>query len=41
MKDARFRAGLREVLTDLCGRPTPLYFAERLDEGVAAALASI
>jgi tryptophan synthase beta chain len=30
MKDARFRSRLRELLTTYAGRPTPLYFAERL-----------
>src|SRR5882724_1109576 len=30
MKDARFRGRLRELLTTYAGRPTPLYFAERL-----------
>jgi tryptophan synthase beta chain len=30
MKDARFRSRLRELLTSYAGRPTPLYFAERL-----------
>ena len=30
VKDARFRARLRELLTTYAGRPTPLYFAERL-----------
>jgi tryptophan synthase beta chain len=30
MKDARFRRRLRELLTSYAGRPTPLYFAERL-----------
>ena len=29
-KDARFRGRLRELLTTYAGRPTPLYFAERL-----------
>ncbi|HTY77116.1 MAG TPA: tryptophan synthase subunit beta [Candidatus Bathyarchaeia archaeon] len=29
-RDARFRARLRELLTTYAGRPTPLYFAERL-----------
>ena len=32
MKDARFRGRLRELLTTYAGRPTPLYFAERLTE---------
>jgi len=30
MKDARFRGRLRELLTTYAGRPTPLYYAERL-----------
>jgi tryptophan synthase beta chain len=30
MRDARFRSRLRELLTTYAGRPTPLYFAERL-----------
>jgi tryptophan synthase beta chain len=30
MKDARFRGRLRELLATYAGRPTPLYFAERL-----------
>jgi tryptophan synthase beta chain len=30
VKDARFRGRLRELLTTYAGRPTPLYFAERL-----------
>jgi tryptophan synthase beta chain len=30
LKDARFRRRLRELLTTYAGRPTPLYFAERL-----------
>ena len=30
MRDARFRARLRELLATYAGRPTPLYFAERL-----------
>ena len=30
VKDARFRARMRELLTTYAGRPTPLYFAERL-----------
>jgi len=29
-RDARFRARLRHLLTTYAGRPTPLYFAERL-----------
>jgi len=32
MRDARFRARLRGLLTSYAGRPTPLYFAERLTE---------
>ena len=32
LKDARFRARLRELLTTYAGRPTPLYYAERLTE---------
>jgi tryptophan synthase beta chain len=31
-RDARFRARLRELLGSYAGRPTPLYFAERLTE---------
>jgi tryptophan synthase beta chain len=30
MRDARFRSRLRGLLTSYAGRPTPLYFAERL-----------
>ena len=30
MRDARFRGRLRELLATYAGRPTPLYFAERL-----------
>ena len=33
-RDARFRARLRELLTTYAGRPTPLYFAERLTKHV-------
>jgi len=29
-RDARFRARLRQLLASYAGRPTPLYFAERL-----------
>jgi tryptophan synthase beta chain len=32
MKDARFRGRLRELLTTHAGRPTPLYYAERLTQ---------
>ena len=32
MKDARFRTRLRGLLTSYAGRPTPLYFAERLTQ---------
>jgi tryptophan synthase beta chain len=32
VKDARFRARLRELLTTYAGRPTPLYYAERLTQ---------
>ena len=32
MKDARFRGRLRELLTTYAGRPTPLYYAERLTQ---------
>jgi tryptophan synthase beta chain len=32
MKDARFRARLRALLASYAGRPTPLYFAERLTQ---------
>jgi tryptophan synthase beta chain len=31
-RDARFRARLRQLLATYAGRPTPLYFAERLTE---------
>ena len=36
-RDARFRARLRELLTSYAGRPTPLYFAERLTRHVGGA----
>ena len=32
VKDARFRARLGELLTTYAGRPTPLYYAERLTQ---------
>ncbi len=32
MKDTRFRGRLRGLLTSYAGRPTPLYFAERLTQ---------
>jgi len=32
VKDARFRARLRELLSTYAGRPTPLYYAERLTQ---------
>ena len=35
--DARFRRRLRELLTTYAGRPTPLYFAERLTRHVGGA----
>ena len=35
--DARFRRRLRELLTSYAGRPTPLYFAERLTRHVGGA----
>jgi tryptophan synthase beta chain len=37
MKDARFRTRLRGLLTSYAGRPTPLYFAERLTESCGGA----
>jgi len=37
LKDARFRARLRELLTTYAGRPTPLYYAERLTQHVGGA----
>jgi tryptophan synthase beta chain len=37
VKDARFRARLRELLTTYAGRPTPLYFAERLSRHAGGA----
>ncbi len=36
-KDAGFRAELAGLLKDFCGRPTPLYFAERLTERLGGA----
>ncbi|HWN12332.1 MAG TPA: tryptophan synthase subunit beta, partial [Candidatus Dormibacteraeota bacterium] len=35
--DARFRRRLRELLSTYAGRPTPLYFAERLTRHVGGA----
>ncbi len=35
--DARYRRRLRELLTHYAGRPTPLYFAERLTEACRGA----
>jgi tryptophan synthase beta chain len=37
MKDPRFRTRLRGLLTSYAGRPTPLYFAERLTEACGGA----
>ena len=36
-KDAAFRAELAGLLKDFCGRPTPLYFAERMTERLGGA----
>jgi tryptophan synthase beta chain len=35
-KDPRFQSELRAYLKDYVGRPTPLYFAERLTEELGA-----
>ena len=35
-KDPRFQSELRSHLKDYVGRPTPLYFAERLTEELRA-----
>jgi tryptophan synthase beta chain len=37
VKDARFRARLGELLTTYAGRPTPLYYAERLTQHAGGA----
>jgi tryptophan synthase beta chain len=36
-KDAAFRTELAGLLKDFCGRPTPLYFAERMTERLGGA----
>ncbi len=36
-KDPEFRAELAGLLKDFCGRPTPLYFAERMTERLGGA----
>jgi tryptophan synthase beta chain len=36
-RDRRFRARLRRLLSEYAGRPTPLYFAERLTEAAGGA----
>ncbi len=36
-KDAAFRTELAGLLKDFCGRPTPLYFAERMTEHLGGA----
>ena len=36
-RDAKFQARLRALMTDYAGRPTPLYFAERLTEHAGGA----
>ena len=36
-RDRKFQARLRSLLTDYAGRPTPLYFAERLTEHAGGA----
>jgi tryptophan synthase beta chain len=36
-RDARFQRRLRALMTDYAGRPTPLYFAERLTEHAGGA----
>ena len=36
-RDRRFQARLRALMTDYAGRPTPLYFAERLTEHAGGA----
>ncbi|MEO6847701.1 MAG: tryptophan synthase subunit beta [Chthoniobacterales bacterium] len=36
-KDPAFRNELTDLLTNFCGRPTPLYFAERLTEKLGGA----
>ncbi|MGC1481511.1 MAG: tryptophan synthase subunit beta [Chthoniobacterales bacterium] len=36
-KDANFRTELAGLLKDFCGRPTPLYYAERLTERLGGA----
>ena len=36
-RDRKFQARLRSLMTDYAGRPTPLYFAERLTEAAGGA----
>jgi tryptophan synthase beta chain len=36
-RDRRFQSRLRSLMTDYAGRPTPLYFAERLTEAAGGA----
>ena len=36
-RDRKFQARLRELMTQYAGRPTPLYFAERLTEHAGGA----
>jgi tryptophan synthase beta chain len=36
-RDRKFQARLRNLMTDYAGRPTPLYFAERLTEAAGGA----